>query len=495
MGIKIASGPWDMIFSGKYQGHDIEIYSNPRETLLSVIYEEEAGKRIGAILELFRTYYVQGNVEGFIDTFPKKMLGIDIRADNKSSKFIFVGSDIAYSSMDSEDMGKKGNEIIKRLDELCDAMRTFSKAYDVELLELKECTDEAKQTFYSNPLVNLLILPVVSEKPKWQQKTESQEYGEIVLGLTKEGNLVKEPLSLFNRTLIEGIDKKQRQFATRVIVESSLLSRVPVIIFSFEDEFSGLNYPSFEAKSIKEYKLDFEAMGFPLKEITANSDIKAEASKLNGEATAELLGLGENAISKAIASLIETSNCASVKQMINFAKRDLDKLGQYDKNKVIRILSLFDLRYPEFFDKVVDISELVKISGKIAKANILKCKDLGKRETLLFINSTLSALTEYYNEGKMQNLNAMIVIPNAENIIPANVDSKMIKTIKEQILMLENKGVLLLLETDSASNLDVDLAESMNAKITMVSGNDAGIQIRGRRNYRVKIRPPLSRTE
>ncbi|PIU20830.1 MAG: hypothetical protein COT15_05275 [Candidatus Diapherotrites archaeon CG08_land_8_20_14_0_20_34_12] len=495
MGIKIASGPWDLIFNGKYQGHNIEIYSNPRETLLSVIYEEDKGKRIGAILELFKVYYAQGNVEGFIDTFPKKILGIDLRADNKSSKFIFVGSDIAYSSLEESEIGEKGNEIIKRLDDLCDAMRNFSKAYDVELLELKECQDEVKQSFYSNPLVNLLVLPVSSEKPKWQQKTEMQDYGELILGLTKEGNLVKEPLSLFNRTLIDGNDKKQRLFAARVLIESSLLSRVPAMVFSFGNEFSGLNYPSFEAKTIKEYKLDLEAMGFPMKELVANSGLKTELSKLDGKATVELLGLGENNVSKAIATLINDSDSASIKQALNTAKRDLEKIGQYDKNKAIRILSLFDLRYPDIFDKLMDIPELAKISGKIARANILSCKGLGKRETLMFINSTLTSLIEYYGESKGQKINAMVVLPNAENILPADIDNKMIKAIKEQLLSLESKGILMVLETEASANLDSELNEAINSRITLVNGNDAGIQVKGRRDYRVKIRPPLSRTE
>ena len=56
-----------------------------------------------------------------------------------------------------------------------------------------------------------------------------------------------------------------------------------------------------------------------------------------------------------------------------------------------------------------------------------------------------------------------------------------------------NYGVFFVLAGDTLLDLNAEIKNSSSAKINVVSGNDAGVQLSNRKAYRVLVRPTLSR--
>jgi len=96
MEFKLANGPWTTLFTGNFQGHDIEILSNPESMILVVIYEKEGDKIAGAVLELFKVFAATGEIEAFVETLPREVLGITKHDPKSTLKFFILGSTPNY---------------------------------------------------------------------------------------------------------------------------------------------------------------------------------------------------------------------------------------------------------------------------------------------------------------------------------------------------------------------------------------------------------------
>lgn len=495
MQFKVREGPWENISEGKFQGHEAEIYLNPEEVLLSIIFETENGKRLGALIQFFKIFSAKGNLEGFVETLPRNVIALNIHSEQQTFKFLILDSGIDYSSLKEEEFQEKTDKLLKKLKKSSEMTQDVAKAYDLELTELKECSNEEKEAFYSMPLVNLIVSPVTERKPIWKESVTG--VGEIIVGLTKEGNLVKEPLSLFQRIIVSEGERNARMLLVRVLLESVLLSKTPAIIIDWNGEFSGLSVPTEKIEELKEYKVELEPAGFPLKEFRLMDDLKVNLHAVNAEGMCEVLGLGEGRIRTAIVELIKKNKDAKIiPQLINAAKRSgMQNLSKFEQNKVFRVLNLFEHRYPGMLDGENNVEELAKHWAKsLGRASIISLKELDEREALLLIDSLLNELKNTYSGKK--GLNAVIVLPEAERILQRRQkQNKIIEDIQKNLLTLEESGIGYILETTTLNELEQEIEKNALAIAKVVKENDVGIQVKGRKSYRVSIRPSLSKME
>ena len=71
---KLANGPWEKLFEGKFQKHDLVLYSNPEKILMMLILEKKLDKIEGAIVELYKVFHGIGDVESFTEALPRDVL-------------------------------------------------------------------------------------------------------------------------------------------------------------------------------------------------------------------------------------------------------------------------------------------------------------------------------------------------------------------------------------------------------------------------------------
>ena len=109
-------------------------------------------------------------------------------------------------------------------------------------------------------------------------------------------------------------------------------------------------------------------------------------------------------------------------------------------------------------------------------------------------NSTAEAieLAAFAKEkGEAKGLRLLLVLPNAEDLFPAKQTALSQDSVKA-LKLLQNYGIGFVTTTKSTLGIDSQLAGLAEAKAGIVHENDAAVQLRGKKNYRVLLRPGLS---
>ena len=226
---KISDGPWEKMYGGIAQGNEIDIYSNPEGMLLVIIYDKEKNKVAGAVVEIFKVFHSQGDVEHFVETLPRKITVINKHEGEKQdNKFLLLASEPTYVTWNERSFLDETEKLLRRLRASSTLIRDVSKAYDITLTDLGSSNEKIKGIFFAEPLV----IPIVSESAKKESTVVSGEdilpksitKGEIIVGLTKEKQKIIEPLALFSRTVVMDGTEGERKRILHVMAESALLS-------------------------------------------------------------------------------------------------------------------------------------------------------------------------------------------------------------------------------------------------------------------------------
>jgi len=93
---RIGNGPWEKMFSGVFQEHDIELYSNTDKIMLVLIYEKKLDMVEGSIVEVYKVFHAQGEVESFTETLPREAIIITKHDERSTLKFLLLGSKPTY---------------------------------------------------------------------------------------------------------------------------------------------------------------------------------------------------------------------------------------------------------------------------------------------------------------------------------------------------------------------------------------------------------------
>lgn len=500
---KIGSGPWEKLFEGSFQKYSVQLLSNPESTVLVAIFDSEGEKVNGVITEFYKVYSAAGSIETFSETLPRELLVLTKHDSSKTSKFLAIGSGASYTEWNEEKVMLETESQLSKLKTSSEMIKDVSKAYDLQLTELKKSSSDVKEEFFTHPMLLPTMFtsyhapPGIAQAQGIQEQSRVQVSGEIILGLTREGQLVEEPLSLFARTVIFDGKEISRKQAMQLLIEGSLLSNVPAVIFDSGKDFEGVGFPTKDSAKLKEFKLEIEPIGFPARKFAALAEIQANLSAISPESLLEVFGVSaEIPMGKVITNAMRSRQCLDMKEIAEAIKKAeiTAELTVYHQLKAIRALNLIILRYPRLFDGKNDIEEISKNWVRaIGRASLIDLSGLGdKRQALLLITGLVKEMLSAYKEkGLSKQVKSMIFIPEI-SAFSQFYKTVLFKELESALLELKEYGAGFCTSLQNEIDLDEELAKSIEAEIGLVIQNDAGVKFAHRKQYRVLLRPTIS---
>ncbi len=493
---KIGEGPWSKLFDGTFQENLVEIYKNPESIILVLIYEKEKDKVVGAVVELFKIFHSTGETEGFVETLPREVIVLTKHDPKETLKFLLLGSTPSYVKWNEKEFTDEVDNLLKKLKTSSAMIKDVSKAYELTLNELEKSPDNIKEAFFSQPL----LIPLVStyaHPPEAGKGVGFIPKGEIILGLTKEKNQVVEPLSLFAKTVVSEGKAEDRNHVLHLLLESALLSNVAVVLFDWNELFSGLSEASKDLEDLQKYKVGAEPIGFPVKHFKLLEQIVVDLNLTNPKGLTELFGVGDNVVNNVIVSTLQKNKVSGIKELIEKVRaiKPSDEPTAFEINKAARILVLMDLRYPRLFIGKNNIDEISKNWLKaIGRAGIIDFQDIDSRAGLIAAHNLIKGILEHYKaKGSTASLKTVVVLPDAKRVISTESTGILSKEIAENLNEIGNYGVGYSIATEKLIDISAEITKNAEAKINIVSGNDVGINLKGRKSYRVLLRPGLSK--
>lgn len=488
MDFKLDYGPWDVIFSGTTYGHEVEIVSNPENFYIVMVYDTTSGKKNGAVIEGYKAFYAKGQMESFIQTLPKQCLGIEKNLGDKTGKLFFLSFDPFYVDFKHEDFSRKIDTAIKRVEENAAMMVDLARASSVELRELSTVAKNDYAAILGDPFVIKMLASggkgsSLSKIDLGEKLSIDEEKIPLIqLGLSKAREIIKEPTSIIMKTQILG-QNSSLNYCAYILSENLLLDNVPIVIFDDSDYFSQLSMASLNRNELKEEMVEFEPMAFPLKEMTPKQNIKISLKDADFVFVLQLLGIKDSEFEKSLSLFVFTAQVNSIDELLQKVNESKE-IGDYEKLRAERIIKIIDTQFNSIFGQSTPSEELTRaIPGRLGRAIVVNTKFLSNEEKIIFVHTILRQITKAFSENNTSD--CTIVIPKLDLLLDSNKER-----VTTSLLRASNRGLGLILGAEK--ELPSELNELLPTKISVVSGKDAAVMIKGKRTYRIDLRPSLS---
>jgi len=487
MDLRIDNGPWETIFSGKAFGHDFEIVQNIENFFLTIIYDSQGTRRVGALVEGKKAFVAKGSMESFIQTLPKSCMGIAKTQGNTTSKIFFLSFDPIYLDFREEDFVRKLDGQVQRIYEMSSTMGDLARASSLDLKEVAMSSQDDYASILGDPFASRLFMSGSSSAGSMSKLDlamgGSNEKEQLIqLGLGKSREIIREKSSDLYRTIVAG-EKKDMLEAMHVLAENFMLENKPIIVFDAHDYFDALANPSKEETALKDALVEFEPVGFPMKQFFAKENIKIALCDTDLVFLFEMLGAGDIELERSVALLNLTTRSKTPRELIEKVLASTE-ISEFGKLKAERLLNIVDMHFSKMFGPPTDVSELTKKwPGSLGRITVLDTKDLTAEEKLIFMQTVMRMISKSIRDKASNEF--VVFVPEADEMLSADEEK-----ITNTILRLESVGVGLVLGTKG--KLREDLAKTLTATISVVNGRDVAISIKNKRNYRVILRPNLS---
>jgi hypothetical protein len=486
MDFKVDFGPWETIFTGTFYKHDVEIAVNPEHFFLTIIYEKQDGKNIGALVDGSKALVAKGQMESFIQTLPKTAIGLIKTNGNTTSKMIFISFDPIYLDFKKDDYVRALDNAIKKSFDDFDTIRGLAKSSSLELKEINLTAKTEYDQILGDPFLARSLLGGLKKTAMELinigelKPLKRLSNNKIQLGLGKNREIITEEISDLCRTNIIGENIKELNYSAYILAENFLLNNNTTIIFDSDKYFGGLGQASKHEMELKEELVQFEPAGFPLKKFVAKKDIQIPIKNIDLTLAFDLIKTGDEELNKIINTLkIETNTINEYLEQIKENK----EINDFHKLKIERLLKIIDKENKDLFGLKIDSKELIKSwSGNIGRATIIDISDLKNNEKILFI---LGVLTDIESLGdQIKDSNLTLIFPSMQNVLKNDQDK-----ILNKILSLQDKGVGFVIGTTTQNQ---KLAQNETAKMNLIKDKDFAVSIKNKRNYRVELRPSIS---
>ncbi len=495
---KIANGPWERLFTGTFQQHDIELYSNPEKILMVLVYEKKLDRTEGAIVELYKAFHASGDIESFTETLPREALIITKHDEASTMKFLLLGSRPAYVRWVEEEFIREVDSLVKRLETSAVLIKDVSKAYELVIEDIGEAGEDVRKALFAMPMLTPLLATSYHPSSGAEPEPKKQAIrGEVMLGTTRDRQRVVEPLELFLKTIVTEGEKYDRARVMVVIGESALLANTPTIFFDFSKGFSGIGEANRNVPEIQKYMVEVDPLGFPLKSFKPRESLRIDLNIIKPEHIAEVFGIGDKDFPRIMRAALENEKVGSMEELIEGVSKmsPTEEFSEFEILKAARVLKLISIRYPFLFGSENEIDEMARQgTSNIARAAVLEFENVDERSTMLISHSILREIFEYYRlKGPTQVARVLLIIPTVQ-IFLGKEKQKLIAS--EAVMMLkefQKYGIGIVVGAEHIIDVEPALRDQLEAEINIVSGNDAGVQLKNRKAYRVLVRPTLSR--
>jgi len=490
MDFKVDFGPWETVFAGQTFGHEVEIFSNPENFFLVFIYDKRDGKRAGAVVEGYKAFFARGAMDTFIQTIPRPCFGVAKSMGEKTGKIFFLSFDPFFVDFKQDDFVRRIDLAIQKTEENSSVIIDLARSSSLELKDLSTVAKTEYAPILGDPFTIKTL--IAGRKQSGLSKVDisnnaiiGDETPPIIqLGLSKTREIIKEPIMNLKRTQIVG-QGFSLNYSMYIISENLLLENIPILIFDSDEYFVGLGTATPNYSALKDELVDFEPSGFPVKNLNVKDSIKISLKDTDLYFLLEMIGLGDEEFQKNLSLISFTMRVNAPEELLEKVSQTKE-LNDYEKLRAERLLNIINKSFSGLFGEAIPSSELTRaIAGKMGRAVILNTKTLSPEERLLFTHTIMRQITKGITET--QQINCSLIIPNINDLFMRNQDKAI-----TAITRLENRGVGFVI--GSSKELPDELAKTMTAKMNVVSGNDVAVSIKGKRNYRVLMRPNLSGT-
>ncbi len=492
---KISDGPWETLFDGSFQReHEVAVYSNDKSTILVLIFEKHGKTVDGAVAELYKVFYATGELESFVESLPRELLLLTKHNEKETLKFLLLGSGPTYIEWKEEQVIQEIDRLLTKIDTSSQILADVTKAYDISVEELYKAKAGVKKSFFSMPL----LIPILSTNYHSEEKLAADvpvSFHEFIVGLTRQKSKVVEPITLFSKTLVMNGSKEERHHALQLLTEGYLLSGAPVVVFDLENNFKGLKFPTTKIDELKRYEIESEPIGFPVRVFLPVTDIKIDMNKTDPFGFAEVFGFAKSKSVEILAASIMKSNISGINELIRKIKGlSGSEFSEYEVNRTIRILLLIGKSHPNLFEGTNSVEEIATRKVKsLGRGSILDLSGIDEKTRMVLAHNILSQLLEYFKgKEKQQGLKTVVVIPDAKVLLDEKISPSLSKDISSILTQFEKNGVGYVLSNESELDFPQTIVQNSEAQISFIQQNDCAVQLKGRKGYRVLLRPTLS---
>lgn len=498
---KITEGPWEKIFAGQFESYPIELYANQDSTMLVAIMEKNGTEITGSILQAYRIFYANGDLQSFVETLPRELIFFGKHEQNETIKFMAVSSNPIYVDFNDETFYQKTDELLKKSKSSAGLIMDVSKAYQVELTPLARSPEGIKQSFFSQPLMVPLLSTAsrggLSRAPMMESTSKNTLVsGQVLLGFQKDNQkMVEESVSDLFRTIVVDGQENERRLMMHILMEGTLLSNCAAVVWDTSNQYNMLAIPNQDPKSMKESGLDIEPAGFPVKAFKPLEDIQVNLKAISLEGLFELMGTGKQAHIKRMLEIAQQQNIKSIPEWIEAIQKTPtnDEFTGYFQGKAIRTLNLIQYRYPKLFNGPNNMDEISKNWVRsIGRLGLIEARNLDARQHALLVASLVAEMKAHYQkQGSSKQVRGMLFLP--EFFKKTNIgNSLIVKKMLEDLLQLKEFGVGFVISSPHEIDLETNLRANIESNFTIVTQKDVGVSLKNKKQYRVTLRPTLS---
>jgi len=496
MKFELRNGPWKTVFEGKFQEHEMEILMNPEQVMLVAIYEKEGPETVGVILQSFAVFSAVGEAETFIESLQKEAIILSRHDGKHTVQFLAIASQHVYVKAEEQKVLKAVDKLLEEVSGEGNKIESVAKSFELQLTPLGKCSSAIKQSFFSQPFV----IPMLAKEAKRIEieKEEAQvdsgaEGAAVILGISKTGKQIKEPLQMFQRTIVSDGTMQQREEFIRIIVESFLLANTPVLIFDENNSFSSLAHPAKNALELQTHGIQIDPMGFPTKEFKIAKSIKINVNNISTGGLMQLFGWGDEEAEKIVVEGLKKGKVKGLEGLSDNVE-SLESENPFLKKRIGRVLNLINGLYPQMFDGDNNIEEIVQRKFKnIGRASIVSMEKIDPRALTLLLESLSTELINFFSKkGEAKTTRLLVVIPRVERVFMIK-ENLALKEFIRMLTEMKRFGINFIIGTDKRSDLSKELLQLCETKASIIKENDAAIDFPNSKNYRILVRPSLSR--
>lgn len=501
---KIAQGPWSLLMQGSIQNHSLEVYTNPKKWLYVQILQSEEGKFRNVVCEFYKPYYTMGDAAGFVQTLPRELLMLTKHNKDDNQNFIILGSGAVSAPYEEELVLEQTDILFKQLEVSTSLMREVAKAYDVQLKDLTECDEKIANGFFSIPL----LIPSLATNAHFTtggeiaQRTTAPGMnssntlpGEMILGNLPTGIQTKEPISFFKKTLIVNGRPEHRLRMAQLIMEGVLLADIPVVVLDWSDAFSVMRNANPSNEMLHKQKVEIDTMGFPLKEFAIPENVKIDFRYVAPEAMAEVLGIQNHELGQTLISFLKDNAVASIEDAQRVLRQitPSERMTAFQIASLSRLFKLLESMAPHYWDGNNPIEEISKNwFHSIGRVGIIKLRGSNNIFSPLLVQSLLKNIFEYYRQkGTSGKMASLIVLPEAQELFSSD-KKQLISVIAQTLQESASLDVGFLVTTPHDIDAPAILTKASEAKVSMINGSEAAVDLEGRKSYRLTIRDTVS---
>lgn len=493
----LRNGPWRTVFEGVFQKHEMQVLSNPDETMLVFIYEKEGQETTGLLMQAFSVYSVSGETEAFLERLQREAVTLSRHDGNRTSRFLAIASKPSYSRASSEEVAKGVDMLLEEVKQAGSKAVDVASSFELELTPLAKSGEAMKQAFFSQPIV----LPMLARESKEKEEEKGAEIrtgstgAAAVLGITKEGKQVREPLEMFQRVIVSDGTEPQRNHFIQVLVESFLLANIPAVVFDEGNGFEGLSQPTKKAPELHDLGISADPIGFPTKDFYPGKSVKVNLNGISPAGFLNLFGCSSKEAEKILKEALEKGGVEGIDHLV----RNIESItteNSFLKKRVERIAALAGEIYPGLFAGETDVDEMLKTwFEKIGRTSIVHTDDLDPRAFTLLLDSLSRELLEAVKKkGETGKPKLLVAIPSTDKLFSIRdnlVQVSLVSTLKE----MKRFGAAFVVAAGKRSDLGREILQASETKIAVVKENDTAIDLPNSKNYRLATRPTLSQSK